>query len=520
MVWPPPRIQATPEGQANAEPSEASRPDPAPAERKTSHPPLPPSARARAPQPTPVPDTATSVARDWLALPESLIGSVLGGRYRITGVLGRGPMGIACEGESSRGRHVTLKLLPRPSELPVEHFAWQVRQTLALAHFDHPNVSPINDFGALDDGSAFVSRSRVPGTSLRIMLRQGALPVRRALELGRQVALALSAAHAQDIAHGRLKPENILVQTQPAGDDRRSSSVGDQVKVVDFGMAELPVNVRAVTPDENQARRLLLEARVYQPRGSGTTVSPAGDIYSLGVILFEMIAGQPPFAPESIGAAGPEVPPITFSQCDPPVQVSPVIADLVMSLLHPRAALQGVTASHLVNVLDVLLARPNAPLPQPAGVTEHASYAPRAGAISLEPPPPTVKGPPPDLGPISAGSHTALAEPLAPGSGNRVPSWPPLPQGFSTSSFPPPPSGHDPEGLSIPSSAVASGDHPPGPFPPAAAAPHDLRAPVAPNLSSMAPPSSIDFGDEVEFRPSLLGRLRRLFGGKRGGDGL
>lgn len=506
MVWPPPRIQAKPEGQASAEPSPGElRAEPGAPERAPPQPPpRPPAPPPRAPQPTPAPDAGTTVIRDWLLRPEAIIGSVLGGRYRVTSLLGRGPMGIACEGESSRGRHVTLKLLPRPSDLPVEHFAWQVRQTLALAHFDHPNVSPINDFGALDDGSAFVSRSRVPGATLRTMLRQGPLPVRRALELGRQVALALGAAHAQDIAHGRLKPENILVQTQP--------NAGDQVKVVDFGMAELPVNARAVTPDEGEARRLLIRTRMYQPWGAAAAASPAADVYALGVILFEMISGQPPFAIEAMGAAGPEAPPMTFAQCQPPIHVPAAIADLVMSLLHPRAAQQGVTASHLVNVLDALLGRPSAP-PPPG--TEHASFASRAGAASSEPPPAAVKGPPPHLGPVSSAGHT-FAEPVAPGGGNLVPSWPPLPQGFSTSSIPPPPSAQEPGRVSVPAAGVASGTYPPGAFPPAAPPPHDL-GPAMANPSSMPPPSSLDFGEEAEFRPSLLDRLRRLFGGKRSG---
>jgi len=446
------------------------------------------------------------MARDWLTHPEALVGSVLGGRYRVTSVLGRGPMGIACEGESSRGRHVTLKLLPRPADLQVEHFAWQVRQTLALAHFDHPNVSPINDFGSLEDGSAFVSRSRVPGATLRTLLRQGPLPVRRALELGRQVALALSAAHIQDIAHGRLKPENILVQTLPNG--------SDQVKVVDFGMAELPVNARAVVPDEHEARRLLLRTRLYLPSSAAAVAGPAIDVYSLGVILFEMIAGQPPFAFESMGAAGPEAPALTFAQCQPPIQVPAAIGDLVMSLLHPKAALQGLTAGHLVKVLDALLGRPSAPPAQaPTPGPEFESSTPHTAAVSLEPPPPAIKGPPPDLGPVSGGGGPPFAEPARQG-GNLVPSWPPLPQGFSTSSVPPPPPSSRGRGRSsVPSSSVASGTYPPAAYPGSSGPAADY---VSAAPSSMAPPSSIDTDEEAEFRPSLLSKLRRLFGGKRG----
>src|SRR5688500_17789830 len=101
MVWPPPKVQATPEGDASTE--------------------IPGVAL---PQPLAEPQEPRSTGLGWLETPESSVGMVLEGRYRITGLLGRGPMGIVCEGESSRGRQVTLKLLPRAPELPVEHFAW------------------------------------------------------------------------------------------------------------------------------------------------------------------------------------------------------------------------------------------------------------------------------------------------------------------------------------------------------------------------------------------------------------
>lgn len=486
MVWPPPRIQATPEGEVTGD-APAVPQNTSAAEVPVPHAAAGSSAalHAGATQGAGVPHAPSTLARDWLSRPEALIGTVLGGRYRITGLLGRGPMGIACEGESSRGRHVTLKLLPRPAELPVEHFAWQVRQTLALAHFDHPNVSPMSDFGALDDGSAFVSRGHFSGLTLRELASQGPMPVRRALELARQVAQALAAAHAQDIAHGRLKPENILVQSQPRG--------ADLVKVVDFGMAELPVNVQAVAPDATEARRLALRTWLYLPSGSASSGNPAADLYSLGVILFELIAGQPPFPWEAIGPMGPLAPPRGFAQCQPPVQVPPAVADLVMSLLRPEAAQQGMTAAHLVAVLEAFLGHPSEQPPEP--VTSQRPSAPPAPSFAENASPVA-----PAQRPAQPVAHAAS---FPPPSGGIVPSWPPLPQGFSPSSIPPPPQSSESSRPSSPF-GVASGSYPPNP--PAAAAPATLNGSAAP--SHLAP--ELDDAD-AEFRPSLIARLRRLF---------
>jgi len=123
MVWLPPKIQATPDGEASRE------------AQGTPH--VPEVAGAQGASAGALP---SALPPDWLQYPEKLVGAVLGGRYRVTGLLGRGPMGFAVEAESSRGRQVTLKLMPRPSELTVERFAWLVREALALAHFDHQNV--------------------------------------------------------------------------------------------------------------------------------------------------------------------------------------------------------------------------------------------------------------------------------------------------------------------------------------------------------------------------------------------
>jgi len=438
MVWPPPKVLKSPEGDVTGERPLASPPEVSSVlpgvvlheavhhgavhheavhyEPVRPHPPALPGATVSV-------MAATAVPRDWLERPEALIGCVLGSRYRVVGVIGRGPMGIACEGESSRGRQVTLKLLPRAPELPVEHFAWQLRQALALAHFDHPSVTPISDFGPLEDGGAFVSRSRVAGVTLRTIVRQGPLPLARSLDIARQVAAALAAGHSQDIAHGRLKPENIIVHGGPRP--------GDAVKVVDFGMAGLPVNLRAVAPNESEARRLALRTRIYLPADL-TGASPALDIYSLGVVLFEMIAGQPPFAFETPPPPGAEPAPMSFAQCNPAVVVPASVNELVFALLHPKALEHGLNAARVGEMLDGLLGRASvAPAAEPV-----TAQLPSAASRALRPEQ-TSKVVAADAQTFAAPSAASMVWPSSPAPAPARPhSFPPLPQGF-VSTFPP-----------------------------------------------------------------------------------
>jgi serine/threonine protein kinase len=565
MVWPPPKVLASPEGEITIERPHGGAPEVSAVipglARDTEHEAslLPPSVASPSPVPSedgaplhqgdppsptdvaserdgllggdsPLPGAtvsimaATTVPSDWLERPDGLLGCVLGSRYRVTSVIGRGPMGIACEAESSRGRQVTLKLLPRAPELPVEHFAWQVRQALALAHFDHPNVAPINDFGSLDDGSAFVSRARVPGVTLRTVLRQGSLPIGRALDIARQIAAALTSSHAQDIAHGRLKPENVILQggTRP----------GDVVKVVDFGMAGLPVNLHAVAPDENEARRLALRTRIYLP-ADVTGASPAVDVYSLGVLLFEMIAGQPPFVFESLPPPGVQPSPLGFAQCNPGLVVPPQVAELVFALMHSQAAEHGLRAERVAQLLDELLGRPSAVPIEP--VTAQLPSA-RSPAHSLDASNLVSRVAAAEMQAFAAPNTNSLVWPSSPPPApEHAHSFPPLPRGFSGSSFPPPaiespaaPSAQTP----IPPAARAS-HRPPPPsarrsasrvdepfatpsFPPPSIT---LPEPAVPDLSPPPPgaahlplPSSVD--DLAELRPSFIGRLKRLFGKK------
>src|SRR5688572_16600647 len=163
---------------------------------------------------------------------QAFVGTVLSGRYRIEKLLGEGGMGAvyAAEHTLMRKRLAVKVLHPEMSRLSevVQRFE---REATAAANIDHPNVASATDFGKLEDGSFFLVLEYVEGKSLRQLLRDGPLPLARALAIACQVTRALCAAHAAGIVHRDLKPDNVMLIPQADGTDR--------AKVLDFGIAKV-----------------------------------------------------------------------------------------------------------------------------------------------------------------------------------------------------------------------------------------------------------------------------------------
>src|SRR5581483_6753182 len=164
----------------------------------------------------------------------SLVGKVVGGRYRLLRVIGEGGMGAVYECEHVHmKKHSAVKVLhPDTSRVP-EIVARFEREAMAAGHIDHPNVAAATDFGKLDDGSFFLVLELVDGASLRDVVAEGPLSTQRALRIARQISSALARAHAQNIVHRDLKPENVLLADK--------DGEKDFVKVLDFGIAKVPV---------------------------------------------------------------------------------------------------------------------------------------------------------------------------------------------------------------------------------------------------------------------------------------
>ena len=213
------------------------------------------------------------------------------GPYRVVSLIGRGGMGEVYAAEDLRlGRQVALKLLPVLDALEeprVRRFQQEARAASAL---NHPNIVTIYDFGQVG-GVFYIAGELVQGRTVRQVMEPGPLAVREAVATALQVAAALAAAHEAGIVHRDIKPENLMVR--PDG----------YVKVLDFGLAKLRAGEssdQAATMTLSRPGMVLGTARYMSPEQvRSAAIDGRSDLFSLGVVLYEMVAGRPPFGGET-----------------------------------------------------------------------------------------------------------------------------------------------------------------------------------------------------------------------------
>jgi len=281
-------------------------------------------------------------------------GQVLNGRYELTEKIGEGGMAFAWKGRDLLlDRPVAVKLMRDSLAADPEFVARFRQEAQAAASLSHEHIAAVYDFGS-DGGLNYIVMEYVPGEDLRRRLkRQGPLSLQEALELGIQVAEALEAAHAKGIVHRDIKPANILIT--PEG----------QVKVTDFGIA------RAASSSEDTSTGTLLGSVHYiaPEQARGEAVGPQADIYSLGVVLFEALAGRPPFhASNPVAVVHKhlyEPPPSLHGlRADAPMEMEGILLRCLAKELSGRYA----TARELLNYLRALQSRLLSAQPQ---VTAH-----------------------------------------------------------------------------------------------------------------------------------------------------
>jgi WD40 repeat protein/tRNA A-37 threonylcarbamoyl transferase component Bud32 len=227
------------------------------------------------------------------------------GRYRIIRQLGRGGMGsVFLAHDTELDRRVALKVphIRADDAGAAERFS---REARAAATIDHPNVCRIYDVGRIDD-TPYLTMAYVDGPTLADELRAGPLPPRQAVEIVRDAAMALAAAHRQGVIHRDLKPGNILLQREEGGQRPDQGSAAQHSYPV-----LLHSTVRPIITDFGLARRETEEMRLttvgevlgtplYMPpeqmTGDTDHIGPASDVYSLGAVLYEALTGRPPFA--------------------------------------------------------------------------------------------------------------------------------------------------------------------------------------------------------------------------------
>ncbi|HUQ83038.1 MAG TPA: serine/threonine-protein kinase [Gemmatimonadaceae bacterium] len=231
-----------------------------------------------------------SPLRSTTAEADNLVGTVIADRYRVEAILGEGGMGRVYRARHVRvPREAAIKVLRRAlisDPYAVAAFNREARNAASVG--DHPNVAAVYDFGETADGLVFLAMEFIEGETLgRRLEREPVLPPARAVEIVRQIAAGLSAAHElpEPVVHRDLKPDNILLKTTRDG--------SDWVKIVDFGIAKA---AKRDTQMLTTPGLVVGTPRYMSPEQlTGGSVDARSDIYALGIIAFQMLTGRMPF---------------------------------------------------------------------------------------------------------------------------------------------------------------------------------------------------------------------------------
>ncbi|NLE88712.1 MAG: serine/threonine protein kinase [Myxococcales bacterium] len=280
---------------------------------------------------------------------DPLIGRILAERYRVTRLLGSGGMGAVYRAEHVHMRKaVALKVLHREMTAMPEVVARFEREAVAAARIEHPNVAAALDFGQLEDGAFYLVLEYIEGRSLSAALdAEGPFAPLRAVHITRQVAEALAAAHDAGVVHRDLKPDNIML-VERDGDP-------DFAKVLDFGIAKLRT-------DEGDGQKALTQIGsvfgtpeyMSPEQAMGEPVDARSDLYALGMILYEMLAGQTAFASGSGELIAVLAKHMTAPPPPLPDHLPKALRDLTMRLLRKEPEARVQTAQELGALLGAL----------------------------------------------------------------------------------------------------------------------------------------------------------------------
>ncbi|HYH95729.1 serine/threonine protein kinase [Hyalangium sp.] len=271
---------------------------------------------------------------------DPLLGRVLNERFKILEPLGSGGMGRVYKAiQAPLDRPVALKVL-NPQYGQEKDPGFQRRfffEASVTAKLRHPNTVTVIDYGKTDDGIFFIAMEYLEGQTLSQLLTQvGPLPFPRALNIAQQIARSLREAHRNGLIHRDLKPANVMILNQETDHD--------VVKVLDFGL------VKSFMPDSGQfpadvsltqAGVILGSPQYMAPEQARNISDPRSDVYSLGVVLYQMLVGRPPFhADQGIDIIVKHInePPPAFAAFWPDHTIPPEVEALVMKCLAKRPA--------------------------------------------------------------------------------------------------------------------------------------------------------------------------------------
>ncbi len=219
---------------------------------------------------------------------------ILGGRYRVIALLGRGGMGVVYRVEQIfLGKELALKTIDRQlmSDITMRRFQAEARAAFAV---DHPNIVAVHDFGLFEDQTPFLVMEIVDGETLSDRLKRGPLTVHEAIAIFVQVCFGLAHAHENRVVHRDIKPGNIMLVDEAPG------ALETGVKILDFGIAKLAHSEGGEIQALTRTGEIFGSPLYMSPEQClGHKVDHRADIYSLGCVIFESLTGKPPFIGEN-----------------------------------------------------------------------------------------------------------------------------------------------------------------------------------------------------------------------------
>jgi serine/threonine protein kinase len=300
---------------------------------------------------------------------------VLGERYQLQDPIGRGGMATIYRGRDMRmDRFVAIKVLREVYSTDPKFVTRFQREAKAASALQHPNIVQVYDYGQ-SDGNYFIVMELIEGTDLRRYLRsRGVLAMDRAVIIAHDVALGLGAAHRRSIVHRDVKPQNIMV-----GRD-------GSIKLTDFGIA-------SVYKDINDERltttgMTLGTVQYYAPeQAQGEIVSPAADVYALGIVMYEMLTGRTPFdgdTPVAVAMQHIQDAPVPPSQLNP--NIPPALEEIILRCLEKIPEMRFRDGSTLARALELLGEENSETMAQSANSLLNGSSGPLSAPSQSFPP--------------------------------------------------------------------------------------------------------------------------------------
>ena len=287
-----------------------------------------------------------------------MVQRILDQRYELEELIGGGGMADVYKAKDCLlNRPVAVKILHEEFKQDKEFIDKFQREAQAAARLSHPNIVNIYDVGVAD-GDHYIVMEYVPGRTLKDYIRQeGHLSVSESLRVAREIAEALAHAHANNLVHCDIKPHNILMMAD------------GHAKVADFGIA------RAVTESTmTYSGNVIGSVHYFSPeQAKGTMITPKSDVYSLGVVLYEMLTGKLPFTgdnPVSIAVKHLQEEPVPVRQIDP--AIPPVVEAIVSKAMSKDPAMRPTSAELVQDISQAerMLMAGSQPMPQMAPMAQ------------------------------------------------------------------------------------------------------------------------------------------------------